>query len=288
MEKENDSIMIMYSGGLDSTLQAFRLGQKYKEVHLLTFDLSLTVGVNNSRKNIANLQSACPESKIVHNIININATRKLFWSKFPKDYFLFCNRTSPAILCLSCKMAMLAETIKYCLDHNIHEISNGLTGSQSDHPEHLPAIVNRFTRYMAEYGIQFVNNIYDIPNREMEKEELKKHGIDTGLIIGASNVSHQPRCFVGVYSTLWKAYRTYNRNKVIEYFDQNKAILDKILKDYNKVEPSDILNRSTLVDESGGYVYTHEFGPLMDKVIGTALWPVWFMSRQIFKIKKLG
>jgi len=286
MKNKNNSIAVMYSGGLDSTLSAFRLGLKYKEVHLLTFDVSFTVGINNCKKNIPNLQRACPDAKIIHNIININKSRNLFWKDFPKDYFKYNDGTSPAILCLSCKMSMLSETIRYCLDHGINKISNGLTGSQSDHPEHMPGIVNRFTKYMSQYGIQFVNEIYNIPTREMEKKELEEHGIETGTIIGASNVSHQPRCFVGVYSTLWKAYRKYEQKQALNYFDQKTDVLDKILTGYKKIKINDALNKSTIVDESGDFKHAYEFGPVMDKVVGTMLWPVWFISRLIFKMKR--
>ncbi|MBN2546379.1 MAG: 7-cyano-7-deazaguanine synthase [Spirochaetes bacterium] len=286
MKNGNKAIAVMYSGGLDSTLSAFRLGQKYKEVHLLTFDVSLTIGINNCKKNIDNIQRACPNAKIIHNIINIDHSRNLFWKDFTRDYFKYNNGTSPAILCLSCKMSMLAETIKYCLDNGIDKISNGLTGSQSDHPEHMPAIVNRFTKYMAQYGIRFINEIYNIPTREMEKKELKEHGIETGTIIGASNVSHQPRCFVGVYSTLWKAYRKFDPKKVLNYFDKKITVMDEVLKDYKKVKNQEILNKSTLVDENVEFKFTHEFGPVLDKVIGTMLSPVWFISRLIFKMKR--
>lgn len=277
------SIVVMYSGGLDSTLQAYRLGQKYQEVHLLTFDLSLTIGVEKSRKNIENIARACPNSKIIHHIINIDPTRKNFWKHFCEDYFTYCQGTSPAILCLSCKMAMLTETIRYCLKHGIHEISNGLTGTQSDHPEHLPEIINRFTKAMESYGISFVNTVYQISSREEEIAELQAAKIDTGVIIGASNVSHQPRCFVGVYSTLWKAFRPYNKEKIIAYFDQRKELIDQMLKDEPTLSEGE-KSQSTWLEEGKPQTYTYEFGKNIDKVIGLALLPVWIFSTTLFRI----
>ncbi len=282
---EDQSIVVMYSGGLDSTLQAYRLGQIYKEVHLLTFDLSLTIGIENCRKSIGNIQRACPNAKIIHHIITIDQTRKAFWKHFFADYFVYCDHTSPAILCLSCKMAMLTESIRYCLQHGIRLISNGLTGTQSDHPEHLPEIINRFTDLMEEYGISFINDVYHIASRQEEIEELQAAGIETGVIIGASNVSHQPRCFVGVYSTLWKAYRPYSKQNMLAYFDQRKEIVRELLRaEVSLVTSKGSLKKSVRLAEGMPLVFTYEFGKKLDKLIGTALLPLWFSSRMAFKL----
>lgn len=282
---KQNAIVVMYSGGLDSTLQAYRLAKKYQHVYLLTFDLSLTIGVNNSTKNIENIRRACPSAHIEHHIINIDKTRNLFWKSFADDYFDYCDGTSPAILCLSCKMAMLTETVRFCLRNGIDKISNGLTGSQSDHPEHLPEIINRFTKVMEQYGINFVNDIYHIETREQEIKELQAANIETGIMIGASNVSHQPRCFVGVYSTLWKAYKTYDRDHICRYFDDKKELIIKSLERETRIS-NKLQGNSVWLEEGVARSYTHEFGKNADKILGTGLYPIWFLSRQIFKFFK--
>jgi hypothetical protein len=45
-------------------------------------------------------------------------------------------------------MAMLVDSIKICFEKKIGHITNGMVSSQTDHPECMPSIVNRFADFI--------------------------------------------------------------------------------------------------------------------------------------------
>lgn len=51
-----NAVLVMYSGGLDSTLVASLMTKKFKNIHLVTYDVSATIGINNAKKNVQQLK----------------------------------------------------------------------------------------------------------------------------------------------------------------------------------------------------------------------------------------
>jgi len=288
-----ESVLVEYSGGLDSTLTAMLMAKKFKRVFLVTYEASWTIGNNNSKKNVSELIKLNPECLIEHKIISITKLRNNVWegfSGFSKDYAKFCHGGPPGIICLGCKTSMLVMSIQICLEENIGYITNGLTGTQSDHPEHMPPIVNRFSKFMEEYNISYVNDVYDIKSRAEEEEMLKEKGITVGTTIGASNVTHQPRCFLGVYSTLWKASRPLSQKDMINYFDYKLPLIRKLLEPYSELKNKFIeinsKGTSTKIDENKDYKYNYEFGKNADKFMSYTLSPLWWLSKFVFWITR--
>ena len=100
-----ESILVEYSGGLDSTLTAMLMAKKFKRVFLVTYEASWTIGNNNSKKNVSELIKLNPECLIEHKIISMTKLRNDIWegfSGFSKDYAKFCNGGPPGIICLGC------------------------------------------------------------------------------------------------------------------------------------------------------------------------------------------
>lgn len=288
-----ESVLVEYSGGLDSTLTAMLMAQKFKRVLLVTYNASWTIGVNNSRKNVQHLINLFPDCIIEHRIINATKLRNDLWGNFKgftKDYSTFCNGGPPGIICLGCKISMLVLSIMICNEENIGFIANGLTGTQSDHPEHMPPVINRFSKFMQEYGIFYVNDVYYIKTRAEEEEMLRKSGISVGTTIGASNVTHQPRCFLGVYSTLWKASRPLSQKDMVNYFEYKLPLMRKLLETVKPIKDFDgdisSKTQSTQIDETKEYKYNYEFGKNADKFLSYSLSPLWWLSKFIFYIRR--
>ena len=287
-----ESVLVEYSGGLDSTLTAMLMAKKFKRVLLVTYEASWTIGNQNSKKNVPQLVKLNPECLIEHRIINMTKLRNNIWEGFPgisKDYAKFCHGGPPGIICLGCKISMLVMSIQICLEENIGFITNGLTSTQSDHPEHMPPIINRFSQFMEKYNISYLNEIYDIKSRAEEEEMLKQNGITIGTTIGASNVTHQPRCFLGVYSTLWKASRPLSQKDMVDYFDYKLPLMQKLLDPYsvkNKFAESKPNVSSIKIDETKEYKYVYEFGKNADRFISYSLSPLWWLSKFVFRITR--
>jgi hypothetical protein len=110
-----------------------------------------------------------------------------------------------------------------------------------------------------------------------------------GLYVGASNITLQPRCFLGVYSTLWKASRPLREKDMQEYFDSKVQLMQRILEPYKNLKTV-IDNRPeyfTRVDDSIEYEHAYEFSPFIDKALSICLSPLWWLSRGIFYSMRL-
>ena len=278
-----ESALVMYSGGLDSTVATIQMALRFQRVVLLTIDYPFTFGLHKSPRNIKKLKAAFPDCSISHRIIDGNMIRKRIWSGFCRDYYVYCKGGAASIICMGCKIAMTVEAMILCLEEGIGHISNGMTRSQVAHPHCMPRVVNRFADFMAEFSIIYINDVYEIPLREDEEAILNKYGLDQGLCIGASSVTHQARCFLGPYKKLWLAGNPALENDMVEYFDSKRPVMREVLSSYaeGKEEIQGNPAFRTVMDESYHGEHTHEFGPVIDKIISRSLTPVWFISKLI-------
>ncbi|MCP4676431.1 MAG: hypothetical protein GY854_13145 [Deltaproteobacteria bacterium] len=281
-----DSIVVMYSGGLDSTLSAVKAADRFKRVILMTCDFKLTVGLNNSRRNVEKLRRRFPKRTIEHRIVDGNPARRRLWASFLGDYAKYCDSRVPSVLCFGCELSMLVEAMKICLVERVGHITNGASSSQADHTVCKPNIVNRFADFMAEYGITYVNDIYYMKTRLEEEEALASQGITMGVRVGASSVTHQPRCFIGPPTTLWAARHPVKAKQMERYFDDKKELLREILEPYASLAKDLESRRETgfRADPYFKYQHTHEFGPHIDRMLAGALTPLWWLSRCAFHL----
>ena len=278
------SAVVMFSGGLDSTVSAIQMAKRFQRVVLMTVDLPYTINLRYCTKNLIKLRTAFPDVQIEHMIINGNGVRRSIWSNFCDDYFTFCKGRGIGITCLGCKMTMMVLAIKVCLRDGIGHLSNGITRSQIAHPHSTPQMVNRFGDFIAEYNIVYINDVYEINTRKDEMVILEKYNLDQGIVIGASSITHQPRCFIGPPTKLWLEAAPINRDDMLDYFDNKIPVMRDILAPYAKCKRK-LRNRPELhtrVDESFQGYHTYEFSPLIDRFIGLFFLPVWLVIKNIF------
>jgi 7-cyano-7-deazaguanine synthase in queuosine biosynthesis len=279
----------MYSGGLDSTLQAALMASKFERVILMTCHFPWTVGTANSKKNVAVLNNQFPDCQIEHRVVRCGGTRRRVWKGFFEDYFNYCNKRSPSILCLGCELVMLVEAIKLCLTEGAGNITNGISSSQGDHTACKPSMITRFSRFIREYNITYVNDIYYMKTRKEEEELLASLGVSVGVKVGASNITHQPRCLFGPYTTLWSISRPVKLQDMERYFDDRLPLLRQILKPFE--EKKGLLHGKEKyafkARDNFVHQHTHEFSPIIDKRISVGLSPLWLASRYMFKLGKL-
>ena len=271
--------LVMYSGGLDSTLAAARILASEESALLVTCDVRGAFGVERSRKNVERLRAAFPARHVEHRIVNCDALRRRIWEGFADDYFQYCSSGAPGILCLACKMAMLGVSLDLCLREGIPVLANGMSSTESDHPECKPRIVNRFADLMGRWGVAYRNEVYEIEARSIEEERLAELGIRMGLAVGSSSVTHQPRCVLGVYSTLWKAAHPLDEADLVRYFDARQSVVEVFLHEQGHHPADAPAPAGTRVDEARTWKHAHEFGERTDRTLGLALSPLWWLSR---------
>ena len=76
-----ESVLIMYSGGLDSTVAATQMARSFRRVVLMTIDYPFTIGLNNSTRNTEKLKIAFPHCSITHHIMDGKDIRRRIWGR---------------------------------------------------------------------------------------------------------------------------------------------------------------------------------------------------------------
>lgn len=283
-----ESVLVMYSGGVDSTLLAATLPESFKRIYLVTYDLAYLFGLSNCHKNIEKLKAIHSHRIVSHRIVNATKARTLLLDTFYDDYFEYCKGTSPAIICLACRMAMLMESIKLCLQFGIGNLAIGHTRIQASKAHSFPPIVKRFITFMERYNISYTNHLYDVESRKTQKNLLAKLRINTGLYIGMSSATHQPKCYLGMLSSAWRMGSYIIAEDMGRYFNDKIPIMEKYLSPYVHLKESlrSDLNSSTQIDSSIPGQPMHEFGPIIDKIVGKILLPFWWGLKLYFYMRK--
>ena len=230
METKNKEVSLLFSGGWDSTLAAFKLAETFKKVHLLTFYFSNSDFVERSEVNANKLKDGFGREKIIHSIIDFDPLReKLFhgtWKQDLKKYGLFLINCE----CVACRIAMFARTIIYNLENSIPYCASGET--QVVPPSLVPGLIDEHLKFKdklcSDYGITHLTPVYYEKNPHYRLFEL-------GFI--DKKVEHrkfpyeylfhkaQPTCYVGPMSVIFNMfyYIPYRggkafKDKSIEYF----------------------------------------------------------------------
>lgn len=243
MTEKNEEVSILFSGGWDSTLAAFKLCELFKRVHLLTCYHSNSDFVENSKVNVNKLKNRFGRDKIVHVIIDIDQLKeKLYhdkWREGIKKYGLFLINCE----CSACRIAMFAHMIIYCLENNIHYCAAGevkvaplglIPGLSDKLQEFKKKICN-------DYGIVYLSPVYYEKNPHRRLFEL-------GLI--DKEVKHrkfpyeylfheaQPTCYKDPFGPIFNKfyYLPYHGKKVSEenklkYFTEKINVASKWIKE---------------------------------------------------------
>ncbi|MBA3065287.1 hypothetical protein FP828_02215, partial [bacterium] len=149
---------VLFSGGADSMAAAvYYLSEGYA-VRLLTYDNGAERNFENSRKSAGVIKKRFPgkaswalgESGALFKktgIVNIAGDIKEY---------------GDSLICCSCKLAMLAEAVIYCVKNNIKIIADGFNKNQLYYPEQLPEYIDITGILAARYGVKYEHPIYGL------------------------------------------------------------------------------------------------------------------------------
>ncbi len=157
----NKDVCILFSGGSDSSLTAYRMSKEFEKVHLLTFKHFGQVGIEKSRDSYALLDEKFP-GRFVHSITEIS---DLFLRIYNKNYLRNLFRYGTLQMqfpCFSCQACFHINTIIYCLKHDIHDVRDGAnTEYEEASPMQIPIVKKEIKKLYADYGITHDSPIYD-------------------------------------------------------------------------------------------------------------------------------
>ncbi|SFR67965.1 adenine nucleotide alpha hydrolase family protein [Anaeromicropila populeti] len=171
--KTNDAI-VLFSGGIDCSLAACILSEQQYKVHLVHYINGTSISNSLYQIRYNELKCVLGDDMISLTELKIPGLfRKLSLSNIEQDFKKYENN----MICLGCRMGMHVETIVYALKNNIQTVADGSIHYQSHFPEQSSAALHLFKQLYKKYGIDFINPVLDIKEKENVKYRLLDYGI---------------------------------------------------------------------------------------------------------------
>lgn len=154
-------IVVLYSGGTDSTCAAALIAEGFDKVHLLTYRSFGFSSIANTKVNVKRLKDKFGEDKFVHKIIDVEkifkniAYSKYFYNLIKYKFFLLTT-------CGFCKLAFHIRSLIYCLENNIKHICDGVDKNLSLFPTHIPDVKDEISNMYSRYGITYIAPVYEL------------------------------------------------------------------------------------------------------------------------------
>lgn len=160
-----DSCVLMFSGGRDSTLAAVRLHNSGHAPILVTITSDHLTGIGAVFQRLAELKKQLPLD-----------TR---WLTVVQPTELKTDTSFYEQTCLSCHHAYVVVAAAIALSRNAKCLAFGYAGYQNGWPEQTPLAVERLAAVMKSLGIELLLPVYDLASRLETTEELRRYGLAT-------------------------------------------------------------------------------------------------------------
>ncbi|MDD5560808.1 MAG: hypothetical protein PHT50_01555 [Candidatus Omnitrophica bacterium] len=270
-------IVILYSGGVDSTAASVMMAKQFDQIHLLSFTRLGLFNIERINLNVRLLEAKFGRDKFCHVIININ---KLFKMISYARYFQGLRKYGFFLLstCGLCKLSMHIRTLIYCLDNGIHFVADGANKNMSYFPDQTTEYINEVKDLYARFKINYLNPVYDFdcPERDIdwmhklrnniydasENDSLTKKNttsqflLDEGILnipnakAEKINQNTQARCFQLVLYNIflyWYFLPTYGDKKykqfIYDFYKERIQRLSNMLADYQNERGRSLLHR---------------------------------------------
>lgn len=202
----NKDIVVMFSGGLDSTAVVLLLLKQNYKVHMLTYNNGLCVKLSSVNSRVEEFVKKYNKKNIIHYIIDTKDTI----SFLKKHYKNIQNKTkSPLLFDLMCKFAMEINTVLYCKRNNISLVADGNNFAQNQIFLQQKEYLNVIDNFYNFYEIKSIHPIFFVKNKKESLNYLKKENMNIAgskffPVFGiSSQFLHQPFCLWAFVSFLF-------------------------------------------------------------------------------------
>jgi hypothetical protein len=259
---KDEGIVVLFSGGTDSTLTAALVQQEYRTVHLVTYDRVGFHATENTRVNAQMLRDRYGEDRFRHEIINIDrlfkwvSYERYFWNLRRHGFFLLST-------CGLCKLAMHMRTIVYCLDNGVRHVSDGANQGMTMFPAQMRPVIEEVRKMYDRFEIRYSNPVFEFeapedgsfieaanlqflerfherdsdPSEEQERQTpgflLYKLGLAPAPNVKGSKYdrARQPRCFQLILFNIFALKYYMPKHTYEEYTERTVSLFkDKIAR----------------------------------------------------------
>ncbi|MDP8259992.1 MAG: hypothetical protein P9L96_03190 [Candidatus Gygaella obscura] len=227
MKKE--SLIVLFSGGVDSTYTAMKMADIYKTLHCLTYERFGFINASNSEKSFQQVSENNKDIKAVHKIINIdNFVKKVSYS----NYLINLCKYGFVVLsnCLICKLAMHWRTIIYCRENNLKEVCDGANKEMYGDPSQNKVILEKIVKLYEYFNIRYFSPFFDELRKEREDYLFAVEIIPVQYAKWSRfSRERQPFCCQEHLSVLFKRFR---ENILNQYSNLNMKNIEKDICEY--------------------------------------------------------
>lgn len=227
----NESVLVHFSGGSDSTLTAALCVEQFNKVYLITYNRASFIGIKDAKENFNKLCEVYGEDKF-HRIENYPIGewyKKLIY----RDYFKTAIKYGTAVTCPCgpCKLSFHWHSIIYCINHGIKTVADGTVPYMDLYPDQNRKIIGENLQdFYEEFGINYLNPVYGIA--EEVEQRLYDKGIFDAPLVRGSKKDKQVYCAEQVLFAFFVKY--FHRKHGKEKYEKTLRYLYKEKMEYMK------------------------------------------------------
>ncbi len=190
---------LLFSGGLDTTLEVVERLKEYDAVDLLTFDNGYCINMRGARRRVRELRDLLGPDRIHHVEVE---TKELIDILLRDGDQLWREYRSPLIFDMACKVSSVTELIYYARTHGITDLSDGAALEQTEIFLQHRDFSAEVKPYLESYGLVYREAIQYEWSRDEKQRMIEQQGLSSGVpllekfSIG-SHIAHQPFCLRG-------------------------------------------------------------------------------------------
>ncbi len=154
-------VVVLYSGGSDSTATALLAAQRFERVHLLTMRRFGMFNVEKSDTNFRKLQALFGPDRFVRP--PLLPFDRLFRHLSYGDWWADARKHGLMTLttCGVCKLAMHLRALVYCLEHGVRNVYDGANRNMYIFPAQMGDVLGLLGGLYADHDIVYDNPVFE-------------------------------------------------------------------------------------------------------------------------------
>lgn len=162
-QHRNGPVVVLFSGGSDSTLVASMLAETHSVVHLVTYRHRIMRHEEKCLNSLESLRKAHGTDRFRHEFLDLNPLlNELYFRSLAGDLRRWGTYALP-MCCGACKLAMHARTILYAREHGISEVADGSNVEMSElFPEQMPKVLALYAELYRRFNLRHSTPVYDV------------------------------------------------------------------------------------------------------------------------------